>query len=70
MAGDRQSWGVRVCIRPEFGAFDVSVGSGSGLTVGGRPSYVPVLRSASRRTSYGGRRPSSGRPPRALWPMR
>ena len=37
------------------------------LTLSGRPSYVPALRCASCRTSYGARRPSSGRPPRVRW---
>jgi len=50
-------------------AFDVFVGPGFGLAVGGWPSYVPVFRCAPRRTSYGGRRPPSGRPPRARWPV-
>ena len=40
------------------------------MTLGGRPSYVPALRCAPCRTSYGARRPSSGRPPRARWPVR
>jgi len=61
----RRSVGLRSS-KSKSGAFDVFVGSGSGLTVGGRPSYVPVFRCAPHWTSYGGRRPSSGRPPRAL----